>query len=525
MQDLTDIGSLVNSKLIQNSWIKIKTGDSIQFGKDDTEYIFENIQEEQTSIKYSGLIDGKISLINKENLSSIKQINHLSGNLDYEKRNNNEFEKHYDEKLNENEKLDQELDYIKKENNFLKSKISNLIKEKTDDNYLKNELTKAQMKNNALMIHASFLQKNIDIMDLEKQKLIHEYTRFKDSDLAKLISEKEKIIDILTNEIRYHQDENQKLKNNYKVGIKTNNESKEIENDLSKRVDRLLDSYICENKKLHRIIDEIKNRENYCNKKWNELINENNDLNEKGLILINQLNEQRNFLNKIIEDYDLKVKDIFITFPKLLNELKSDNKKVDAATYLIEQMNVFMIERRNYLREKLENEDQINQLKYENDNLKHKLKQIMEYTNVKNANNNSFQNLKNRIDELEDLVLEYKNSIIPNQISNMQDIISNLSQNIQLKDVTIHNLTCQIKDYLRNENKVIFNEKSLLYSLSHALKQKDSILLTILNQQEKQISNEEKIKLINSVDRNLSHDLEYSILYLFRYKLQRTNIR
>lgn len=469
MEELTDTGSYVNSILIKNASTELKTGDLIQFGKDRTIYEFKNLLDKH--FLKTSLLDGKVSLINKENLSSKQQMNHLeesySGNGNI-----------INQKINLNNRNDEEF------KNTLKATLSNdkNVTYETLDK-LKTELHRSFTKNNALMIHASFLQKKLDVYEFEKQELLEENQYLKNhTEIGRMTIEKDILLNILNRDIELYLEENQNLKNI----VFSNQDS--IQNELAKhkqinidkRTEKLLDSYINENKKLKRIVYEIKRGETYCNKRWNEIIQENNILNEKCLILVKQLNEQKHYYNVIIEEYDNKIKSLFSIFPKLLNEIDSDSKKADAASYLIEQMNFFMSDRRNFLTEKLEKEELICLLRLEIDSLKQKLDDYHSY-HVTDGKGFSFKKLQDRINELEDIISQNQITLIPNQVCHLQNIISNLNLKIHSKEEQVKQLAEKMKQYHLYKN-VIFDQNNSILSLKEAINEKDIMIVNLLNE-------------------------------------------
>ena len=73
-------GTYVNGERLQNAPKRLKTNDTISFGSDITEYVFESLikENEQTEIHttMNNIHDGKISLVN-ENDYQQPRINHF----------------------------------------------------------------------------------------------------------------------------------------------------------------------------------------------------------------------------------------------------------------------------------------------------------------------------------------------------------------------------------------------------------------------------------------------------------------
>lgn len=233
--------------------------------------------------------------------------------------------KHSDSYLNSMlEKMKTDNENLIKKNLELEEKFlekSNEIKRISNDmDQINEEYCKLNAKHNALMIYASDIQKKLDILELEIGEKRVELNRIKNSDLGKVLSEKENFIKILQNELKYYKEEfNYKIKNASSPSELKSPEYNKNNNNKSTitRLENLIDSYIQENKKYKRILEEHKSRENDCNKKWNELLKENKENIEQINLLKLQLDKQCGQLNSIIADYDIRVVDTMYKIPKV----------------------------------------------------------------------------------------------------------------------------------------------------------------------------------------------------------------
>ncbi len=142
--------------------------------------------------------------------------------LKFEKRNL-EVEKILNEKLNEFMSLNEKL------------------RKNTE------EFLKLNSKHNGLLLYASDLQKKLDNLEIELLEKNQKIFKFQSTEWGEMITRRDYKIDILQNDILYYKNELNRIKSvlgNEKV----------IDNDIPRRIDNLIDSYITENKKYKRIV-------------------------------------------------------------------------------------------------------------------------------------------------------------------------------------------------------------------------------------------------------------------------------
>jgi predicted nuclease with TOPRIM domain len=240
--------------------------------------------------------------------------------------------KHFDSNMNSMfEKMKNENENLIKKNLELEEKLlekSNEIKRISNDlDQLNEEYGKLNAKHNALMIYASEIQKKLDLLEMEITDKRVELNRIKNfSDWGKVLSEKENFIKILQNELKFYKEEfDSKIKNVSSQSDIKNHEYNNYTNIKSTitRLENLIDSYIQENKKYKRILEEHKSRENDCNKKWNELLKENKTNIEQINLLKLQFDKQFGELNNVIADYDMRVVDTMNKIPKVCFKIYS----------------------------------------------------------------------------------------------------------------------------------------------------------------------------------------------------------
>jgi hypothetical protein len=405
------------------------------------------------------------------------------------------------------EKLTKENDDLSKKNLDLEGQIlhkSNELKKICNSSdSLNEEYLKLTAKHNALLIYASDIQKKVDSLEVEIIDKNREIEKYKGSDWGKLITEKENLIRVLQNEVSIYKTEIQKIKSNL---LST---GKGYVSDITKRIDSLLEIYLNENKKYKKILEEYKTRENECSRKWNELLKENSGNVEKINLLHGQLNDQTHHFNNVISDYDKRVAETLIKVPRLLEQF--DIKKSEAAQYLVDQMSFIMEEKRRLINENSDFENKIENLTFENEKLKLEIKNLsgffenMNYgqnspnmlynsidSGIQNFNQINIKSLKMKIDELEDLLTQYKNTNSPNKIVSLEEQILSLNNRLAEKDKQIENLNLKLKEYLKKTN-LVFDEREAIHSLSNAMREKDIIILNLKNQV-REMRDMEKVK-------------------------------
>lgn len=87
-------------------------------------------------------------------------------------------------------------------------------------------------------------------------------------------------------------------------------------------------------------------------------------------------------------------------------------------------------------------------------------------------------NLKLKIEELEDLVSQQSFIMDPHRISELESIIEEDNKEIAKKNNQVEILNSKIKEILNKPN-FIFDEKQAVYSLSQAMREKDVLILDL----------------------------------------------
>ncbi len=137
-----------------------------------------------------------------------------------------------------------------------------------------------------------------------------------------------------------------------------------------------------------------------------------------------------------------------------------------------------MEEKRKLIEENsiLESRNQL--LSFENEKLKAEMKSIQEYMDT---NTNT---LKIRIEELEDLVTQYRNMNSPSTQIELEELVTSLKHKVSEKDNALQQMSIKMKEYIK-KNATSFNESEAIAKLSFALKERDVIIMKLRNQKDK----------------------------------------
>ena len=510
-------GTYVNGQRLKVIPIRLKTGDKITFGKYDMEFIFEafntngdsKTEADMNQYMFNGnninnmnmnnnnfnsaskdsnrvIFDKKINLVN-ENEISFARMNHFQNNntqKNFDKNNNKNYNEYNSNDLytdnnnniyienennnNNNEQiLHKKIDELEKRNSEIETEKEELTKknsELTDDlnkkitelkkmtnlfDELNEEYSKLNAKHNALMVYASDIQKKLDLSNIELSQLKNKCHANEETD--KIINEKENVIAILQNEINYYK----------KLCGKNNNFNYNTipQNDVGQKLDSLIDKYINENKKLKQQNDAYKKKLKNIQKK--EFMNKNIDFGQFEI----QINYQIDNFNSIIKDYNARLNESL----NKISELFEDAKKEEAAKYLIEQINNYMQENQRLISEnaklntqlaeyqaQLNSFSKINLNKFMNNN---NINNILEENSDDNDNGDEIDELRNKVDELENVISKINNNNIndnnnlnnfSNNNGNVRDAFVNALSELKKKDQIILDLQNKIKENINN---------------------------------------------------------------------------
>ena len=172
-------------------------------------------------------------------------------------------------------------------------------------------------------------------------------------------------------------------------------------------------------------------------------------------------------------------------------------EKSEAAVFLVEQMELILEENRRLVQDNLvmENKLQLMNLEYEKSKAENKI--LMSFFEINDQNPSSENKISEdnkqlnlnlnvkmlflRIEELEDIIAQYKNINSPVRIVEIEESFLDLNLKIEEKETQIERLNNKIDEYLKQNNK-IFDESEAINSISKALNEKDMIIISLRNQ-------------------------------------------
>ena len=429
--------------------------------------------------------------LNNKNQTNFEKNNKINNNEDeiveqytnnsnvYNKNSNNYLINNEYEYKNQFEQFEKKIEILEKEKEDMKELINEkTIKLKKLNNLfdeLNEEYSKLNSKYNSLISYSSDIQKKLDQANEEISELKSKNNLNEENNLNELLNQKDNIISIMQNEINYYKE----LCN--KKGISLNNQ--EDNNKINTKLNTISNIFVNENNKLKQKL------EFYKNKIKKEENNKINNINFKQFET--QINYQIDNFNNIISTYNSKLLDSL----NKLSEIFDTNNKEEAAKYLVEQINEYMIENQKLISENSKLNTQILELQsilnaeYKSDKLKTKQNfnnfELDESNIEMNANNNSEINkLKNKIYEMESIVEKLKNINKNNKYENdynyLKDSFVNILNELKQKEKLVQDLQMKLKDVIQRNNNN-FDENQLVTSLSQKLKEKDNIIQKMKN--------------------------------------------
>ena len=429
--------------------------------------------------------------LNNKNQTNFEKNNKINNNEDeiveqytnnsnvYNKNSNNYLINNEYEYKNQFEQFEKKIEILEKEKEDMKELINEkTIKLKKLNNLfdeLNEEYSKLNSKYNSLISYSSDIQKKLDQANEEISELKLKNNLNEENNLNELLNQKDNIISIMQNEINYYKE----LCN--KKGISLNNQ--EDNNKINTKLNTISNIFVNENNKLKQKL------EFYKNKIKKEENNKINNINFKQFET--QINYQIDNFNNIISTYNSKLLDSL----NKLSEIFDTNNKEEAAKYLVEQINEYMIENQKLISENSKLNTQILELQsilnaeYKSDKLKTKQNfnnfELDESNIEMNSNNNSEINkLKNKIYEMESIVEKLKNINKNNKYENdynyLKDSFVNILNELKQKEKLVQDLQMKLKDVIQRNNNN-FDENQIVTSLSQKLKEKDNIIQKMKN--------------------------------------------
>lgn len=168
---------------------------------------------------------------------------------------------------------------------------------------------------------------------------------------------------------------------------------------------------------------------------------------------------------------------------------KFNIKKEEAAKFLVEQMNIYIKEKANLLKENSELNKKATDLSFENEKLKDEI--LKNELKIKNNDNNA---LISKIEELEDLIRKYKETYSAEKTIDYEGMIVRMDLQIKEKDSLINQYKEKLDTIMKNTTFLNFDDREIVNSVSQVLKEKDNVIQNL------------KDKLIDKASGNFNYD-------------------
>ena len=428
-------GTFVNGeKIPSNLKYNLSQGDILRFGKDPTIFTFN-----KSSINTNN------SNNNLYNSNSNYNNSNYNNTMNPTQRNNLQSQVFYKQKQLENVSLS----YTQ----------------------LTEEYNKLNAKHTALMHYASDLQKKNDILEYEIREQNYKIEKLQNTELGKILIEKESIIKILQNENDFYNSELQKIKNSFNS------------NSLSSQLDLIINEYLSQIAKLKRENEEYKNLFHHSDRKWNELIKRNDSLQLQINTINKHWSDDSMKYNELLNENDRKLNEALNQIPLCYDKFSID--KEQAAKYLVNQVNLYLNEKTQILNENAILNRQIVDLINENDKLKNEITII-----ESKFSNYDMKELMERNSELEDALIQLEKANDVEKKINFEDTIKRLNKEINQKDQIIIELKEKLGKSMHNSN-LFFDEKEVVQSISQALRNRDNQIERLKNELNERKKNEQ----------------------------------
>ena len=326
------------------------------------------------------------------------------------------------------------------------------------------------------MSYSTDIQKKLDKANEEISELKSKNNINNENNLNELLNQKDNIISIMQNEINYYKE----LSN--KKGISLNNQYDN--NKINTKLNTISNIFVSENNKLKKKLEFYKNK---FEKEENTKNSNNIDFKQ----FETQINYQIDNFNSIISNYNSRLLDSL----NKMSEIFESNNKEEAAKYLVEQINEYMMENQKLISENSKLNTQILELQsIINAEYYNKLKNKQNFNtyefNESNLemnpyNNSEINKLKNKINEMENIVERLKNINKNNKFENdykyLKESFVNILNELKKKDKLVQDLQIKLKDVIKRNNNN-FDENQIVSSISQKLKEKDNIIENLKNQ-------------------------------------------
>jgi len=363
------LNNFQNNNINTNDYINSSNNMKYNFGKSYNGQIKSNQMNYHSDITNRQIYieeNSKNNIYNRYNKFSNRNININNYNEEIEcynnKNNNNYDNSSYNNNLfinkaytfkNEINELKKKIEILDKEKQEIKKSLNDKINELKQMTILFDELneeyTKLNSKHNALMVYASDIQTKLDLSNIKMNTKQKQNYLFNENEFKRILNQKNNMISILQNEVNFYKELcnkkniQQEMQFSYNQQMNNNYDNNNLQ--LNNKLDTISDVFISENKQLKKKLEQYKNAINDIQKNNNS--NYINNKNINFLEIETQINYQIDNFNNIIKDYNAKLSDAL----NKITELFESNNKEEAAKYLVEQMNEYMLENQKLILE------------------------------------------------------------------------------------------------------------------------------------------------------------------------------
>jgi len=363
------LNNFQNNNINTNDYINSSNNMKYNFGKSYNGQIKSNQMNYHSDITNRQIYieeNSKNNIYNRYNKFSNRNININNYNEEiecYKNKNNNNYDNSsYNNNLfinkaytfkNEINELKKKIEILDKEKQEIKKSLNDKINELKQMTILFDELneeyTKLNSKHNALMVYASDIQTKLDLSNIKMNTKQKQNYLFNENEFKRILNQKNNMISILQNEVNFYKELcnkkniQQEMQFSYNQQMNNNYDNNNLQ--LNNKLDTISDVFISENKQLKKKLEQYKNAINDIQKNNNS--NYINNKNINFLEIETQINYQIDNFNNIIKDYNAKLSDAL----NKITELFESNNKEEAAKYLVEQMNEYMLENQKLILE------------------------------------------------------------------------------------------------------------------------------------------------------------------------------
>ena len=316
------------------------------------------------------------------------------------------------------------------------------------ENFYQNEYKTLQTQNTLLIHENNALKNKCAQLEIELKYTSDSLLKFQNCDFNKLLRQKETIIDLLQNELCFY-------KNNKTL---CNNNNGNVNDNTSFRMSHYTSQSNCCS------VSEVSK----LKLKVEELSKENTSLIEIVNKLTQEISSNKLTHNQMCINYDKKLNEILQDFPKKIAAFNM--QKESAAKFLVDQMNIYIEEKKTFIEKLTELENENKQMSIENEKLKNKL------NNIETIYHNHIEEMNSHIDHISN-----KNNSIPN--NDMTMCLMQIQNKVHEKNIEIQNLQNKLSKYkpvAQHEQNIFsetlskeFDNKDIVNTMSKELYDRD----------------------------------------------------